>query len=330
MISLLDRNLRAEEETRLKTDYDLIIIGGGPAGLTAGMYASRGGLNTLLIEKNGEGGPLSITEWIENYPGFPEGVGSHELMERMRKQAERFGLKIEVFCCVTALKSENGVKKVVVDTDEGAKELSSKAIIITTGSSPRRLEIPGEKEFTGKGVSYCATCDGPLFKDKKLLVVGGGNAAIEEALDLTKFASKVTIVHRRDKLRADKILQDRAFASKKIAFLFNSELEEIQGTKMVERVVILNNKTGERQIVEADGVFVYVGNTPNTDFARGVLQVDENGYIITNENLQTSVEGIFAAGDVRKSRLRQIATAVGDGALAAVMAERYLEDRKGG
>lgn len=314
----------------MKTDYDLIIIGGGPAGLTAGMYASRGGLNTLLIEKNGEGGPLSITEWIENYPGFPEGVASHELMERMAKQAQRFGLKTEVFCCVTALKSENEAKRVVVDTSEGVKEISSKAIVIATGSSPRRLEIPGEKEFTGKGVSYCATCDGPLFKDKRLLLIGGGNAAVEEALFLARFASKVTVVHRRDKLRADKILQDRAFTNEKIDFLWNSELKEIQGTKIVERVVIQNNKTGQTKTVEADGIFVYVGNVPNTDFAQGTLQLDENGYIIANENLQTSVEGIFAAGDVRKSRLRQIATAVGDGALAAVMAERYLEARKGG
>lgn len=314
----------------MTTDYDLIIIGGGPAGLTAGMYASRGGLNTLLIEKNGEGGPLSITEWIENYPGFPEGVGSHELMERMTKQAQRFDLKIEVFCCVTALKSENEAKKVVVDTAEGLKEISSKAMVIATGSSPRRLEVPGEREFTGKGISYCATCDGPLFRDKKLMVVGGGNAAVEEALYLTRFASRVTIVHRRDELRADKILQDRAFANEKIDFLFNSELKEIRGTKTVEVVVVENNKTGEKQTIKADGVFVYAGNTPNTDFARGVLQLDENGYIMTDENLQTSVEGIFAAGDVRKSRLRQIATAVGNGALAAVMVERYLEARKGG
>lgn len=314
----------------METDYDLIIIGGGPAGLTAGIYASRGGLNTLLIEKNGEGGPLSITEWIENYPGFPEGVASHELMERMTKQAQRFGLRIEVFCCVTALKSENEARKIVVDTSEGVKEISGKAMVIATGSSPRRLEIPGEREFTGKGVSYCATCDGPLFRDKKLVVVGGGNAAVEEALYLTRFASRVTIVHRRDELRADKILQDRALGSKKIDFVLNSELKEIQGTKMVERVTIQNNKTDERQTLEVDGVFVYVGNSPNTDFARGVLHLDENGYIITDDNLQTSVEGIFAAGDVRKSRLRQIATAVGNGALAAVMAERYLEARKGG
>jgi len=314
----------------LKTDYDLIIIGGGPAGLTAGMYASRGGLNTLLIEKNGEGGPLAITEWIENYPGFPEGVDSHELMERMAKQAQRFGLEVEVFCCVTAIKSENEVKKVVVDASEGVKEITAKAMVIATGSSPRRLEIPGEREFTGKGVSYCATCDGPLFKDKKLLVVGGGNAALEEALYLTRFASRVTVVHRRDELRADKILQDRAFGNEKIDFLLSAELLEIQGTKTVERAVIQNNKTGQTQTVEADGIFVYVGNAPNTDFAQGILQLDENGYIIADENLQTSVEGIFAAGDVRKSRLRQIATAVGDGALAAVMAERYLEARKGG
>lgn len=312
----------------VQVDYDLIIIGGGPAGLTAGLYASRGGLKTLLIEKMGAGGPVGITEVIENYPGFPEGIQSHELMDRIAAQASRFGLAIKTFCCAMKLSLEGEVKKVDVDSD-AATEFTAQAIIIATGAHPKRLGIPGEKEFTGKGISYCATCDGPLFKDKKILVVGGGNAAVEEALFLSKFASELVVSHRRDQLRADKVLQERAFANPKIKFLWNTELKEIQGSMVVERAIIENNKTGERQELPVSGVFIYVGTEPNTEFLQGVLKLDENGYIITDGNLQTSVEGVFAAGDVRKSRLRQVVVAAGEGALAAVMAEKYIESLKG-
>lgn len=310
-----------------QVDYDLIIVGGGPAGLAAGLYASRGGLKTLLIEKMGAGGPVGITKVIENYPGFPEGIQSHELMDRIAAQAGRFGLTIKTFCCGMGLTLEGKVKKVAVENEEKT-EYTSHAAIIATGAHPKRLGVPGEKEFTGKGVSYCATCDGPLFKDKKILVVGGGNAAVEEALFLSKFASELIVSHRRDQLRADKVLQDRAFANSKIKFLWNTELREVQGSMVVERAIIENNKTGERQELPVSGVFIYVGTEPNTEFLQGVLKLDENGYIITDENLETSVEGVFAAGDARKSRLRQVVVAAGEGALAAVMVEKYIESLK--
>lgn len=310
-------------------DYDLIVVGGGPAGLTAGLYASRGGLKTLLIEKMGAGGPVGITEVIENYPGFPEGIQSHELMERMAAQAHRFGLEVKTFCCAVGLTLEGEAKKVMMENEEKA-EHTAQAVIIATGAHPKRLGVPGEKEFTGKGVSYCATCDGALFKNKKVLVVGGGNAAVEEALFSSKFASELIVCHRRDQLRADKVLQERAFSNPKIKFLWNTELREIQGGMMVEKAILENNKTSEKQELFVSGVFIYVGTEPNTEFLRPLLKLDENGYIITDENLRTSVEGVFAAGDVRRSQLKQVVVAAGEGALAAVMAEKYIEQRRQG
>lgn len=307
----------------MKADYDLLVIGGGPAGLAAGLYASRGGLKTLLIEKMGAGGPIGITETIENYPGFPDGISSHELMDRMAAQAAKFGLVTKTFCCGMGLSVEDNVKRVQVDTEE-PNEYTAKAVIVAAGGHPSRLGVKGEKEFTGKGISYCATCDGPLFKDKRILVVGGGNAALEEALFLSRFASELMVSHRRDELRADKVLQDRAFAEPKIKFLWNTELREIRGEMVVKEVVLENNKTGATEVVPAEGVFIYVGNEPNSEFVRGLLKLDERGYILTDENMQTSVEGIFAAGDVRKGRLRQIVIAAAEGALAAVTAEKYV------
>lgn len=305
-------------------DYDLIIVGGGPAGLTAGLYASRGGLKTILLEKNMTGGPVMITEDIENYPGFPDGVKSHELMERMTKQAERFGLEMKVMCDVKGIVTEGNTKILTVDEDGKDVLTRTAAVIIATGTHPKMLGAPGEKEFAGKGVSYCATCDGPLFKGKKVLVIGGGNAAIEESLHIANFASQVVIVHRRDELRADKVIQDRVFQNPKIEVMWSHELEQIKGDVLVSEAVLKDVKTGDLKAVAADGVFIYIGTEPNTGFARGALELDERGFIKTNERLATSVDGIFAAGDCRANHLKQLVIAAGEGALAAVEAEKYL------
>lgn len=303
-------------------NYDLLIIGGGPAGLTAGIYAVRARLKTLLIEKGLCGGQIVVTEKIENYPGFPEGVSGPELAGQMEEQAKKLGLEIKTFAEVSALAVDGNERKIAV----GGEELTGRAVIIASGAHPRKLGIPGEDEFTGRGVSYCATCDGAFFKDKKVLVVGGGDSAVEEALFLTKFASQVTIVHRRDELRAAKILQERAFANPKVDFLWNSHLVEIKGKDRVEVGVVQNKNTLEKTEVLVDGVFMYVGILPNTNFVQGVIELDEAGFALTDADLQTSVPGVFAAGDVRKNQLKQVSVAVGEGAIAAMMAEKYLEE----
>ncbi|MFH1783813.1 MAG: thioredoxin-disulfide reductase [bacterium] len=304
--------------------YDVIIIGGGPAGLTAGIYNTRGGLKTLLVEKITPGGQANWTYVVENYPGFPEGTSGPKLMQDMQKQAEHFGLKIiseEVLSV-----SINGDKK-VVKTSSG--EYEAKAVIVATGARPQKLGVPGEDAFTGKGISYCATCDGPLFRNKGVLVIGGGDAAIEEALFLTAFAEKVTIIHRRDKLRASKILEERAFANKKISFIWDSVVEEIKGEKMFSKAAIKNVKTGDTKDIPADGMFIFIGTQPDTGFIEDIVNTDETGYILTDENMQSSAKGVFACGDVRKKLLRQIVTACGEGATAAVAAEIYINSLKG-
>jgi thioredoxin reductase (NADPH) len=303
--------------------YEVIILGGGPAGLTAGLYTSRSRLNTLLIEIGLLGGQMTTTEVIENYPGFPQGINGDELSRLMEEQAKRFGLEV-VLQEVVEVKLE-GERK-LVKTDEST--YLCEALIICTGNEYRKLGIPGEKEFTGKGVSYCATCDGAFFQDSQIVVVGGGDSALSEALYLTKFAKELTIIHRRDALRGTKIYQERVFANPKIKLLWNSVIQEIEGDSTVRSILVKNVKTGEITELKTEGVFLFVGLSPRTQFLKGLVNFDEAGYIITDETCETSVKGIFAAGDCRKKLLRQVATAVGDGAMAAFAAEKYLEGKK--
>lgn len=303
--------------------YDLLIIGAGPAGLTAGIYAARGGLKTAIIELGMPGGQAASTERIENYPGFPQGVGGYELMNSFHQQAIAFNVEF-IFEEVQKLELNGPVKKVTTDM----QTIESKAVIIAAGSKPRPLGVPGEDVFHGRGVSYCATCDAAFFREKKVIVAGGGDAALEEGIYLTKFAAEVTIVHRRQGFRAAQIAIDRAKANQKIRFELDSVIEEILGRDKVEGVRIRNVVTNKVQELPADGVFIYVGTEPNAQFTHEGLLVDERGYIQTDSLLKTNIEGVFAAGDIRTTPLRQVATAVGDGALAAVQVEKYLSERE--
>jgi thioredoxin reductase (NADPH) len=300
--------------------YEVIIIGGGPGGLTAGLYTSRARLSTLLIESALIGGQMTTTELIENYPGFPQGVTGDDLSRLMEEQAKKFGMET-VTQEVVKVSSEGDLK--VVQTYESTYRCE--ALIVSTGTEYRKLGVPGEMEFAGKGVSYCATCDGAFFRDSQIVVVGGGDSALTEALFLTKFARELIIIHRRDALRGTKIYQERALAHPKIKFFWNSIVQEIRGDSMVRSIIARNVKTGEIKEVETEGVFLFVGLVPRTQFLKGVVQMDEEGYILTNEHCETSAKGIFAVGDCRKKLLRQIATAVGDGATAAFAAEKFLE-----
>jgi len=303
----------------MANEYDVVIIGGGPAGLSAGLYTSRARLRTLLIEKGAVGGQITNAELIENYPGFPRGISGMELGQLIHEQATKYGLET-LTAEATALELQ-GEKKVVITTQG---KFTARAIIIASGSERRKLGIPGEKEFTGKGVSYCATCDGPFFKDRTVAVVGGGNAAITEALHLTKFAARVKVIHRRGELRATRILQEKASSEPKIEFLWNTEVEGIEGKDRVKRLNLSNTLTGEKSALDVAGVFVAIGLKPNTDFLKGVLPIDDAGYIVTNEKMETPVAGIFAAGDVRLNSARQSVTAAGDGATAAIYAEKFI------
>jgi len=299
--------------------YDVIIIGGGPAGLSAGIYAARARLNSLLIERGAVGGQIINAEWVENYPGFNESISGIDLTEAMHKQATKFGLET-LTAGVTGIDIKGRQK--VVRTSQG--DFTAKAIIIAGGSERQKLGVPGEAEFIGKGVSYCATCDGPFFRDRAVAVVGGGNAAITEALELTRFASRITVIHRRDELRAAKILQEKAFAEKKIEFLWDSVLEEIAGDTFVDRVTISNVKTKKKSVLDVSGVFMAVGFIPNTGYLKDIVKLDDIGTIITNEKMETGVPGIFAAGDIRSNSIRQVIAAAGDGAVAAIGAEKYI------
>ena len=303
--------------------YEVIIIGGGPAGLTAGVYTSRSRLQTLLIESGLFGGLMTTTDLIENYPGFPQGITGEELSRLMEEQSKQFGLEV-INQEVLEVKLEGNMKR--VKTHEAG--YLCKALIISTGTEYRKLGVPGEKEFIGRGVSFCSTCDGAFFTEQRIVVVGGGDSALTEALFLTKFAREVTIIHRRDALRATKIYQERAFANPKIKFLWNSVVQEIKGDKVVKSILVKNVKTNEVKEFETEGVFMFVGISPKTQFLKGLIQMDEGGYILTDENCETSVKGIFAVGDCRKKLLRQIATAVGDGATAAFAVEKYLESKE--
>jgi len=298
--------------------YDVIIIGGGPAGLSAGIYTARARLNTLLIEKNAVGGQIINTWQVENYPGL-ESISGIDLTQTMYRQAISFGVN-ELYTEVTAVEL-NGAQK-LVSTSEG--DFISGAVIIAGGAERQKYGVPGEVEFTGKGVSYCATCDGAFFKNKAVMVAGGGDSAITEALELTKFASVVTVIHRRDALRASKILQEKAFAEPKIKFLWDSVIENITGDTMVKQVGVRNLKNGEKSVLDIPGVFISVGFKPNTGYLKGIIDMDNGGSIITNAKMETSVSGVFAAGDIRSGSIRQLIAAAGDGAVAAISAEKYL------
>lgn len=302
------------------TDYEIVIIGAGPAGLTAGIYAARARMKVLLLEKAAPGGQVIITDWVENYPGFPEGVGGYDLSEKMLNQAKNLGLEISTDE-VTSMELSPGVKTLHM----GEKTITAKSLIIATGASPRRLNA-GEEKFMGKGVSFCATCDAPFFKNKTVVAVGGGDTAIQEAIYLTKFVNKVYVVHRRDELRATKILQERAFKNDKIEFIWDSVVTGMDGLFGVENVHIKNVKTEETKTIKVDGCFIWVGTTPNTGFLKDALELDKWGFVVANNYMATSVPGVFAAGDVRDTPLRQIATAVGDAAIAAISAEHYIEN----
>jgi thioredoxin reductase (NADPH) len=298
---------------------DIAIIGGGPAGLTAGMYAARSRLKVALLEKLATGGQVLTTEWVENYPGFPQGVSGPELMDAMRAQAEKFGLTIQR-SEVQELELSGNIKRL-----HTAKEtIEARTVIICTGAQPRKLAVEGERRFTGKGVSYCATCDGPFFEELPIVVVGGGDMAVEESLYLTKFGSVIYLVHRRDQLRATKLLQERLLANPKVKVVWDSVVEAIEGSDLVEGVRLRNCKSEQETRLEANGVFVFVGTVPVTGFLKGQLELDDEGFIITDRQMASSLPGVFSAGDVSAKPLRQIATAVGEGAAAEFSAEKYL------
>lgn len=300
--------------------YDTVILGGGPAGISAGVYCARGNISCAVIDTSLLGGqPTNYLE-IENYLGFPS-IEGWELSEKFEGHLDKFN--VEKFTMEEIQSVDLVSNPKVIKTLKG--EYKAHSVIIATGAKPSKLNVKGEQEFTGRGVSYCAVCDGAFYKDKTVVVVGGGNAAVEEGIYLTKFALKVYIVHRRDALRADKIVQERAFKNNKIEFIWDSVVQEIQGDGKVQNVVVKNLKTGEISHIQTDGVFPYIGFTPNCDGFNGQLQQDEKGFITVDENLQTSIPGVFAAGDVRVTPLRQVITAVADGAIAGVSAVKYLE-----
>jgi thioredoxin reductase (NADPH) len=302
---------------------DVIIIGGGPAGLTAGIYTGRAQLKTLILEKGLPGGQIAQTEEVENYPGFDEAISGPELSQRMVRQAEKFGAKILMEEVQGLARSGDAF---VVTGYDGRYQAG--AVIVATGATPRRLGVPGEDEFYGRGVSTCATCDGFFYRGKNVVVVGGGDAAVEEGLFLTKFADKVTVIHRRSELRANKEAQRRAFANPKMAWVWNTVVEAVVGAEQVTGVAVRNLETGERSTLGTDGVFIYVGHNPNTDYLGELIELSENGYARVRDEIYTSVPGVFAAGDVADEVYRQLATSVGAGTRAAMAAERYLAEKE--
>lgn len=298
----------------------VLVLGSGPAGLSAALYAARAELEPLVLTGIELGGQAALTHTIENYPGFPNGVGGSELGELFQKQAERFGAKVEFD---TANSVDLSSRPFKISGDSG--EYLADSLIVATGARPNHLEIPGEYEMTGRGVSYCATCDGWFFKDKKVVVVGGGDSALEEGLFLTRFASSVTIVHRRDTLRAGKVLQNRAFSNSKVNFIWDSTVTDVIGTDKVTAVKIKNLKTGATSDFPTDGVFIFIGHTPNTQMFKGQLDMDELGYVNANQHMETNVPGVFVAGEVADSHFRQVVTSAGMGAAAAIQATHFLE-----
>ncbi len=301
--------------------YDVIIVGGGPAGLTAAIYASRARLNTLLIEKAGCGGQIAITDWLENYPGFNGGINGFELAMKLEAQVKDFGASI-VYDEVISIEDGN-INKVI--TANSVYE--TKTIIIAAGTSVKRMGIEGEDAFIGRGISSCATCDAPFYKDKNVIVVGGGDSAIQEAIYLSKFAKTVTVIHRRDELRAAKILQEKMLSCANISVMYDTIPLKVIGTDKIEKLKVSNVKTGQEQEIQIDGIFVFIGLLPNTP-PFSILNLDEYGYIITDENMKTSIPGIFACGDIRQKQLRQVVTAASDGAQAAISAQYYIEEQE--
>ncbi len=304
-----------------KKNFDVVILGGGPAGFSSAIYAARGAVSTAIVDINMLGGQPSNYLELENYPGF-QLVGGYDLMEKFEEHADKFGVK--KFPMQEITKIDLAKKKIY--TKE--YEFSAKSIIIATGAQPMKLGVKGEKEFVGRGVSYCAVCDGAFYKDKIVAVVGGGNSAIEEAMYLTKFAKKVYVIHRRDKLRADKIIQERAFKNPKIEFIWNSIVVEIQGESIVKSIVLKNLQTDKMSELKIDGIFPYIGISPNTELFSGQLNQDKYGFIITDTTMATSVDGVYAIGDVRNTPLRQVVTAASDGAIGATYALKYIEQLK--
>lgn len=304
---------------------NLIIMGSGPAGLTAAIYAARSALKPIVIAGDQRGGQITLTQDMENFPGFPDGVGGMQLAELMEKQATKFGAKIE-----NDAVTEVNLSKHPFSVRTREKSYETKALIVATGASPRTLDVPGEKEYTGKGVSYCATCDGFFYQDRSVVVVGGGDSAVDEGLFLTKFASKVTIVHRRDRLRADPILQERAKKSKKMEYIWDTVVTEVLGGESgVTGVKLKNVKTEEVSTFNAEGVFVYIGHIPNTTLFKDQLNMDTHGFIDTDKRQRTSVEGVFAAGDVQDLVYKQAVTSAGTGAIAAIEAEKFMAELEG-
>lgn len=306
--------------------HDIIIIGGGPAGLTAGLYAARGKKDTLIIEKGIEGGQITETTGIENYPGIDK-IDGAELGKKIADQAKKFGAKI-VMDEVEAVDLRGEVKKIKGYIDD----YEAKAVIIATGANPRQIGAPGEDKYKGRGVSYCSLCDAAFYEGEDVYVIGGGDSAVQEAIYITNFAKKVHIIHRRDELRASKILQEKAFNNDKIDFIWNSEVVEIKGEKVVNEIILKNNKTGEETSIKSDdpfGIFVFIGYAPNTEVYKDQINISEDNYIITDEEMKTNIPGVFAAGDIRQKTVRQIVNAAGDGAIASINAQKYIDEEEG-
>ncbi len=314
-------NFSASETNAVPETVNVLVLGSGPAGLSAALYAARAELNPLVLTGMELGGQASLTNTIENYPGFPDGVGGAQLGELFQKQAERFGARIEF-----ELAEEVDLRQRPFRVKTYDHEYRAKSLIITTGASPNHLNVPGESEIVGKGVSFCATCDGWFFKDKKVVVVGGGDSALEEGLFLTRYASSVTIIHRRDELRAGAILRSRAMENPKVKFIWNTVVTEVIGKDKVDAVCLKDVKSGEEREFPTDGVFIFIGHTPNTQIFKGQLELNEKGYITADMQMRTSVPGVFAAGEVMDPTYRQVVTSAGMGAAAAMMATKFLEN----
>lgn len=311
---------KGPETTELEKDYDLIILGGGPAGLTAAIYAARAKIKTLLIEKEAIGGEAASTDLIENYPGFPEGVSGFELADRMRRQAERFGTKI-YYEHPDDLSLVSQPKTIAL----GGRIINAKTVIIASGTSPKTLNIPGEAKFKGHGVSYCATCDGPIFSDKDIAIIGAGNSGLQEGLFILKFVKSLTFVEYLPTIQAEKILEERMRLHENVYWLLNHQITSINGEKWVKTITVKDRETKMEKEIPMDGIFIYIGLNPNTEYLHGQLKLNKWGYIITDQKMQTSIPGVFAAGDIRQTEIRQVATAIGDGAVAANSAQHFLE-----